>query len=324
MAAGVLAGRLARKSCCFAFLDKSIFYTVLLLLFWMGVEVGGNPHVTRSLVSLGGQALLLAVAGTLGSVLLAKWVYARFFPESCPAKPGRRMPAPEDEATAVWSCGPASEKAGNLSSWKSTLFTLAAFATGGVSGYAVSIPDSVKDLDISLYILYALMLQVGMNIGSDPKIAETLRQIRPRLVLVPLATWIGTLSFTALASLLLSKWSLWDCLAVGSGMGYYSLSSVLIAQYKEASIGAQMAAELGTIALLTNIFRELITLTSVPLLNRWFGPFAPVASAGVTSFDVCLPVILRCGGEKILPAAIVNGVVTDFSVPFLVSFFCSF
>ena len=48
MAAGVLAGRLARKSCCFAFLDKSIFYTVLLLLFWMGVEVGGNPHVTRS------------------------------------------------------------------------------------------------------------------------------------------------------------------------------------------------------------------------------------------------------------------------------------
>ena len=322
MAAGVLAGRLARKSCCFAFLDKSIFYTVLLLLFWMGVEVGGNPHVTRSLVSLGGQALLLAVAGTLGSVLLAKWVYARFFPESRPAKPGRRMPAPEDEATVVWSFGPASEKAGNLSSWKSTLFTLAAFATGGVSGYAVSIPDSVKDLDISLYILYALMLQVGMNIGSDPKIAETLRQIRPRLVLVPLATWIGTLSFTALASLLLSKWSLWDCLAVGSGFAYYSLSSILITELKGAGLGVAMAAELGVIALIANILREIITIVGAPLFVRCFGKLAPICAGGATTLDTTLPAITQACGKEWVFVSMFHAVLVDLSVPFLVSFFC--
>ena len=141
--------------------------------------------------------------------------------------------------------------------------------------------------------------------------------------MLPLATILGTLLFSALASLLVRDWDVFDCLAVGSGMGYYSLSSVLISQYMEASIGVQMAAELGTIALLTNIFRELFTIVFTPLLGKWFGPFAPIASAGVTAVDVCLPVIVRFTGDRMLPAAIVSGVVTDFSVPILVSFFCS-
>ena len=38
----------------------------------------------------------------------------------------------------------------------------------------------------------------------------------------------------------------------GSGFGYYSLSSIFITEYK--------GAELGTIALLSNISREIITL----------------------------------------------------------------
>ena len=65
-----------------------------------------------------------------------------------------------------------------------------------------------------------------------------------------------------------------------------SLSSVLISQYCEPSLGAQVAAELGTIALLTNIFRELFTLTAAPLLCKYFSPFAPIASAGATAMDV--------------------------------------
>lgn len=210
---------------------------------------------------------------------------------------------------------------------KDSLVSIIIFLLGCLAGWAGLIDlDRLGDIgkDVPMYILYLLIFLVGVSMGCNPEIKKIIKSVSPVTMLLPAGTIIGTLLFSAVVSPLISGWSLADCLAVGSGMGYYSLSSVLIAQYKEASIGAQMAAELGTIALLTNIFRELITLTSVPLLNRWFGPFAPVASAGVTSFDVCLPVILRCGGEKILPAAIVNGVVTDFSVPFLVSFFCSF
>lgn len=42
--------------------------------------------------------------------------------------------------------------------------------------------------------------------------------------------------------------------AIGSGFGYYSLSSIFITEYK--------GAELGTIALLANISREIITDTA--------------------------------------------------------------
>ena len=49
-------------------------------------------------------------------------------------------------------------------------------------------------------------------------------------------------------------------MAIGSGFAYYSLSSLLIVQFKEAAIGLEMATQLGTIALLANIIREMLTM----------------------------------------------------------------
>lgn len=209
---------------------------------------------------------------------------------------------------------------------KGSLITVGAFAAGCLAGWCGIV--RMEDLgtigkDITIYILYILMFLVGISIGSNPDLKRILKNIDFRLLLLPLATITGTLLFSAAASIILAQWGVFDCLAVGSGLGYYSLSSVLIAQYKEASLGVQLAAELGTIALLTNVFREIITLVGTPVMVKHMGPFAPIASAGVTSIDVSLPVILRYTGGGMLPAAIINGVITDFSVPVLVSLFCS-
>ncbi len=117
---------------------------------------------------------------------------------------------------------------------------------------------------------YALMLQVGISIGSNKKLKELIKSLRLKMLLVPMATIAGTLLFSALASLLLSQWSVFDCMAVGSGFAYYSLSSILITQFKEPSIGLQLATELGTIALLANIFREMMALLGAPLIRKYF------------------------------------------------------
>ena len=117
---------------------------------------------------------------------------------------------------------------------------------------------------VSMYILYALMLQVGISIGSNKNLKAIVSHLHPKMLLIPLGTIIGTLLFSALASLLLRQWSVFDCMAVGSGFAYYSLSSILITQFKEPSIGLQLATELGTIALLTNIFREMMALLGTP------------------------------------------------------------
>ena len=83
---------------------------------------------------------------------------------------------------------------------------------------------------VSMYILYALMLQVGISIGSNKNLKAIVSHLHPKMLLIPLGTIIGTLLFSALASLLLRQWSVFDCMAVGSGFAYYSLSSILITQ----------------------------------------------------------------------------------------------
>ena len=176
---------------------------------------------------------------------------------------------------------------------------------------------------VSMYILYALMLQVGISIGSNKNLKAIVSHLHPKMLLIPLGTIIGTLLFSALASLLLRQWSVFDCMAVGSGFAYYSLSSILITQFKEPSIGLQLATELGTIALLTNIFREMMALLGTPIIKKYFGKLAPISAAGVNSMDVLLPSITRYSGKEMIPIAILHGILIDISVPVFVSFFCN-
>lgn len=207
---------------------------------------------------------------------------------------------------------------------KGSLIVVGFFALGCLLGYGNLYPDFLLENDVTMYVLYLLMFQVGLSIGSDKKLKEILFSIRPKLLLVPLATIIGTLTASALVSLLITKWSVFDCLAIGSGFAYYSLSSILITQLKEASLGVQMATELGTIALIANIIREIIALLGAPLFVRYFGRLAPICAGGATTMDTTLPIITRYSGKDLVFVSIFHGIIVDLTVPFFVSFFCSF
>lgn len=204
---------------------------------------------------------------------------------------------------------------------KNNLIVLAIFGIGCLAGAGFQPEADMHNW--SLCILYALMLQVGIGIGSNRSLQQELKKLSPKMLLVPAATIIGTLAFSAVASLLLSQWSVFDCMAVGSGFAYYSLSSILITQFKEPSIGLQLATELGTIALLSNIIREMMSLVGAPLIRKYFGQLAPISAAGVNSMDVLLPSITRCSGKEVMPIAIFHGILIDLSVPFFVNLFCN-
>lgn len=205
----------------------------------------------------------------------------------------------------------------------SSLMIISAFVLGTFAALFGLLPEWIYSSGLDMWLLYALMLQVGISIGADPKLKETLRSLSPSVLLVPLATIVGTMVMCFGVSFLISRWSVSEVMAVGSGFGYYSLSSILVSSLKEATIGVQAAAELGTITLIANIFREMMTLIFAPFMVRWFSPLAPICSGGATTMDVTLPVITRYSGQEWVFVSIVHGVVVDFSVPILVPLFCS-
>lgn len=189
------------------------------------------------------------------------------------------------------------------------------FVAGTLCGLWGLLPVEWFTGGVSFYALCALMFCVGVGIGHDPHTVRSFRTLSLRFALLPVFTIAGTLAGAALAGALLAHRTVFDCMAVGSGFAYYSLSSIFITEYK--------GVELGTVALLSNISREIITLLCAPLLARLFGRLAPISSGGATTMDTTLPVITRCSGREFVVLSIFHGLVVDFSVPFLVTFFCS-
>ena len=198
---------------------------------------------------------------------------------------------------------------------KGSLIIVGFFVLGALCGVYDLIPYDFTQSKLSFYALCALMFSVGVSVGNDPQTLRNFRSLNPRLIFLPVMTILGTLAGCAVVSLFLSHRSVTDCMAVGAGFGYYSLSSIFITEYK--------GPELGTIALLSNITREIITLLFAPLLVRWFGNLAPISAGGATTMDTTLPIITRYSGQSFVVVSIFHGFVVDFSVPFLVTLFCS-
>lgn len=198
---------------------------------------------------------------------------------------------------------------------KGSLIIVGFFVLGALCGVYHLIPYDFTQSKLSFYALCALMFSVGVSVGNDPQTLRNFRSLNPRLIFLPVMTILGTLAGCAVVSLFLSHRSVTDCMTVGAGFGYYSLSSIFITEYK--------GPELGTIALLSNITREIITLLFAPLLVRWFGNLAPISAGGATTMDTTLPIITRYSGQSFVVVSIFHGFVVDFSVPFLVTLFCS-
>ena len=160
------------------------------------------------------------------------------------------------------------------------------------------------------------MFCVGVTLATTAPCGAGPAARSGRLALLPVATAVGTLAGAA---------SPRRCSAAGRDRprwpwardsGYYSLSSIFIADLR--------GPELATIALLCNVMREIFT------------PKRPHRSwrAGATSgrrvdrrrddADTTLPVITQAAGRPYaVEVSIFHGCAPDFSVPFLVTFFCT-
>ena len=190
---------------------------------------------------------------------------------------------------------------------KSSLLMVGVFALGIVVGLTGLLPEILDGA--SLYVLYLLMFLVGFGVGAEPDSLAVLKRAGARVFLIPLAVAVGSLGGAAVVAAAVGGVPLREALAVGAGFGYYSLSSLYITEIA--------GARWGTVALISNIGREILTLLSAPLLAR-LHPVAPVAAGGATSMDTTLPVITESAGRPWAVPALTSGVVLTLLVPVLV------
>lgn len=320
---GILSGILCRKLSTGARISltdvatrwqgRIVTWLIWLLLFLLGIEVGSNEMIVRSLPTLGVEALLLSSAATLGCCVCA-WMLWRVSKNNTVQENAKKETSVNKEGNPVEKEGlQGSYLIHGLKVMKGSLIVVGFFVIGLLGGIEKMVPSWLLDGDVSFVALCGLLLFVGLGIGLNPEMKKEVRSLSPRMALLPVVTIIGSWLGALLIWTVLHR-TLSDCMAINSGFAYYSLSSIFITEYR--------GAELGTIALLANIIREMLTLLGAPLMARWFGPLAPISTGGATTMDTTLPILSQTVGQRYIALCIYHGFVVDFTVLFLVSWWC--
>ena len=132
-------------------------------------------------------------------------------------------------------------------------------------GAGVVMPEGVSGfLDTaSSYMLLILLFSVGIDMGVNREVFGQIRRMGLRILVIPLGVILGSLAGGAVCAMIL-RMDVKEGLAITSGLGWYSLSGILMTEAGNP-IG-------GTISFLSNVFREVLTFLLVPVLNAGCRP----------------------------------------------------
>lgn len=78
MFTGVAIGYLFKNISFLRNTEKTISYTIVLLLFILGISIGSNKLIIGNLAAFGWQAAVIALSATCGSIL-ASWLTLKLF-----------------------------------------------------------------------------------------------------------------------------------------------------------------------------------------------------------------------------------------------------
>ncbi len=194
-----------------------------------------------------------------------------------------------------------------------TIILIATVVAGIVAGRFIVPFTVVPYLDqIAMGLLYLVLLGIGMEMGSTGTWLGRLRKLRPQALLLPVTSAIGSLLASALAAIPLGM-NVFAGLSIGAGFGWYSLSSVMLADMVNAQMGA--------LAFLTNVLRELIAIIFIPILARRGLGAAAITPGGATTMDTTLAVVSRVSDEETTILSFFHGLALSAMVPVLVAFF---
>lgn len=303
LAGGIILGfNLDERNFLVKFAGFITKFGLVILLLAMGAGLGSNSEIFRQLGTIGFQAFIFAALSIIFSILtvaiFAKKMHLNNF--LLTTAKAENQPLEGDQLKS---------EAGNTM----TILIFSSVIIGILIGFFFFNQELKNLLDpITNFSLAVLLFGVGIDIGSSREILKDLKIMGWKIILIPVLIAFASVIASVLAGVILG-FGFEESAAVGAGFGWYSLSGVLISKLH--------SAELGSLAFLTNVFRELMTVMILPFVGKYFGSLAAIAPGGATTMDVTLPLVKESGGEAVVIPAFVSGAVLSFLVPILVPFF---
>lgn len=197
------------------------------------------------------------------------------------------------------------------------MLSVAVSLVGGLLFGYLFLDTGVKDtLDLILMLALDVMIFIaGIEIGSNRGILKRICNLHSALLAlaIPLAVACGSICGALLLGHIAGL-SAYDSLLVGGGLGWYSFSSVVIS--------AMYSTEIGTVAFLANMMREISGFFLIPFLVR-VHKFLALAPSGAATMDSGLPVVIKYTNLHVGMYSFINGLVLTLIVPVLISWLLS-
>lgn len=169
------------------------------------------------------------------------------------------------------------------------------------------------NLSISTWnLLLIFMLFIGLDLAYSPLDRSWLNW---KIMLVPLGCIIGSLAGALLSSFIIKDVNLKDLIMLSQGYGFYSMSGIVVTELKNA--------ELGSIALMNDLFREIIAILLMYSIG-WRYPRSAISAAAATAMDVTLPMVKQACGNNFIPHAMVSGFILSILAPIAISILAAF
>lgn len=194
---------------------------------------------------------------------------------------------------------------------KVTIKILLAVGAGILSGLFL-FPASMADY-MGTFIsggLCLLLFFVGIDIGRQENIVGKIKDLGVKVLLVPLMVAVGSITGAIVGGYFIGI-PIQHAGAIGAGFGWYSLSAIELAKH---------SAQLGTLAFITNVSREIIAIITIPLIAKYIGKLESIAPAGATAMDTTLPIISNATDGNTAVVSFITGVTLSLLVPIIVPF----
>ncbi len=283
---------------------------IIVLVFLMGSRIGASEEIVSSLGTIGLISFVFTIIIMLVTVV-AFTVVRRIMGFDRYGKRGTAQ-ATSAKTTALGGASAEEAPAPKLNSL--TLIMVVFVAVGIAAGY-LFLPDGFIAATGTLLTitLCALLVLVGIDIGTEGTLATNFKSAGWRVVVFPFVS-IGAMLLGCVIASLFLPFSLQDSLCIGSGLGWYSLAAAMLVDF---------SAKVSALCFMHCVIREVVGILLIPVCAKRLGYIECYCLPGASSMDVCLPLVEKATDSTIAVYSFVNGVVLSASVAVLVSIFMS-